>query len=142
MFFIVLRRIAMRAQARDADQAASPFLAPAFALAMWNPLLAGAATLNGEAHESYATLVGEWQSFVGRRLKEDMAFAQRLAGCTMPDQFWTAYVQFWQKAAEDYGCECTTMSKLVAGITNETWKAAQSATEEAAKSAFPSRKAA
>jgi hypothetical protein len=134
----------MRAQGSDdvADQSASLSVAPALAFAMWNPFLAGVSKCNGEAHEGYAALVGQWQDFVARRLKEDMALAQRLAGCIAPDQIWTAYVDFWQKAAEDYSCECTTMTKLMAGITNKTWKATQSATEEATKSAFPSRKAA
>jgi hypothetical protein len=137
-------RIVMAARAvRDtADQTPNLFLGPALALAMWNPFLAGATKWNGEAHDGFATLVGEWQDFLGRRLKEDLALVQRLTGCSSPDQIWAAYADFWQKAAADYGCECVTMSKLAAGVTNKTWRATQSATEEAAGRAFPSRIAA
>jgi hypothetical protein len=139
-----LRRIIMPAQASGnaADRTLNPFLGPVFAFTMWNPFLAGAAKWSGEGHDGYAALVGEWQSFVGRRLKEDLALVQRLAGCAAADQVWAAYADFWQKAGEDYSCECVTMSKLAAGITSETLRVAQSATEEAARSTFPSKKAA
>jgi hypothetical protein len=109
---------------------------------MWNPFLAGAVRWNGQAQDGFATLVGEWQNFLGRRLREDLVLVQRLAGCTSPDQIWIAYAEFWQKAAEDYGSEYVTMSKLAAGVTNETLRVTQSATEEAARNAFPSMKAA
>ena len=131
----------MPAQAATADQIPNLFLAPALALTMWNPFLPGAGS-NGQARDGFATLVSEWQNFVARRLREVLVLAQRLARCTSPDQIWIAYAEFWQKAAEDYGSEYVTMSKLAAGVTSKTLRATQSATEEAATSAFPSRKAA
>ena len=131
----------MPAQARvdAANETPNPLALPAFAFTMWNPLLAGAATVNGEAQESYATLVAEWQSFVARRLKEDQALLQRLASSTALDQVWTAYADFWQKAADDYSCECATMGKIAADIANKTWKSTQSATWEAASERRPLR---
>ena len=131
-----------QAPGNAADQTPNLFPTPVLALTMWNPFLAGAVRWNGKAHDGFATLVGEWQNFVGRRLREDLALVQRLVECNSPDQIWAAYAEFWQKAAEDYGCECVTMSKLAAGVTNKTLRATQSATEEAARSALPSRKAA
>lgn len=121
---------------------ANPFQAPVLALAMWNPFLAGAAKWNGGTHDGFATLVGEWQNFLGRRLKEDLTLVQRLTGCTSPDQIWAAYAEFWQKAAEDYACECVTMSKLASSVTDKTLRATQSAAEEAGSRALPVRKAA
>jgi len=131
-----------QASRNTSDQTPNLSLAPALALAMWTPLLAGAAKWNGETHDGFATLVGEWQNFLGRRLKEDLALVQRLTRCTSPDQIWGAYADFWQKAAEDYSCECVTMSKLVAGVTEKTFRATQSATEEAVSRPLPARKAA
>src|SRR5258705_1253085 len=106
-----------RANWSDGDQSANMFLAPVLALGMWNPFLAGAMGGNAQAHEGFGTIASEWQDFVARRLKEDFALMQRLAHSGTPDQFLSAYSDFWQKAAEDYGKEFTTMSKLMTGVT-------------------------
>lgn len=95
-------------------------LAPVLALSMWNPFLAGSMGGNAQAHEGFGTIANEWQDFVGRRLKEDFALMQRLAHSATPDQILTAYSDFWQKAAEDYGKEFTTISKLMTGVTTKT----------------------
>ena len=42
------------------------FLAPLFALSVWNPLLAGALRGNAQAPEGFGTIASEWQDFVGR----------------------------------------------------------------------------
>ncbi len=126
----------MPAQAATADQTQNLFLAPTLALTMWNPFLAGAGS-NGQAQDGFAILLAEWQNFLARRFREDLVLAQRLAGYTTPDQIWIAYAEFWQKAAEDYGSEYAKISKLMAGVTNKTSTATQSASN-----AFPSMKAA
>ena len=55
----------------------------------------------------------EWQDFVGRRVKEDFDLMQRLTRSSTPNQILVAYTDFWQKAAEDYGNEIATISKLM-----------------------------
>jgi len=91
---------------------------------MWNPLLASALGGNAQAQEGFGTIASEWQDFVQRRLKEDLALMQRLAHGGTPDQILAAYSDFWQKAAEDYGKEFTTMSRLMAAVTVKTRQAA------------------
>ena len=119
------------------------FLAPVLALSMWNPFLAGALKGNAQAHEGFGMIASEWQDFVGRRLKEDMALMQRLTQSRTPDQILAAYTDFWQKAAEDYGHEITTLSKLMTGVTTKMVAAAQSATDDASnKYVSPIRQAA
>ena len=119
------------------------FLAPVLALSMWNPFLAGALKGNAQAHEGFGMIASEWQDFVGRRLKEDMALMQRLTQSRTPDQILAAYTDFWQKAAEDYGHEITTLSKLMTGVTTKMVVAAQSDTDDArSKYVFQSRQAA
>jgi hypothetical protein len=56
---------------------------------------------------------------------------QRLTNSRTPDDILAAYTDFWQKAAEDYGHEITTMSKLMAGVNTKMVTAAQSAADEA-----------
>jgi hypothetical protein len=109
---------------------------------MWNPFLAGALRGNARAHEGFRTIASEWQDFVGRRLEEDFALMRRLTYSHTPDQILAAYTDFWQKAAEDYGKEVNTISKLMARVTTKMVTAAQTATDEASTSAFPLRKAA
>jgi len=110
---------------RASAESPNVFLAPVLALSTWNPFLAGALA---QAHEGFGTIASEWQDFVGRRLKEDTALMQRLTQSRTPDQIWAAYTDFWQKAAEDYGHEITTLSKLMTGVTTKMVTAAQSAT--------------
>ena len=100
---------------RIAEQTQNMFLAPALALSAWNPFLAAALKGNAQAHEGFGTIASEWQGFVARRLQEDMALMQRLTRCFSPDQILAAYSDFWHKAAEDYGKEITTMTKLMTG---------------------------
>jgi hypothetical protein len=120
----------------NADPATNILMAPGFALALWNPFLAGALDGSTQALGEFRTVATEWQDFVGRRLKEDAALLERLTRSTTPDQVLTAYGDFWRKAGEDYGSEITTMTKLVADMTNKMAVAAQSATEEASTKLF------
>jgi hypothetical protein len=118
------------------------FLAPALALSMWNPFLAGTLRGNAHAHEGFGTIASEWQEFLARRLKEDFTLTQRLTHSCTPDRIVAAYTGFWQKAAEEYGKEINTMSKLMAGVTTKVVAAAHSATDAASTDLFPLRKAA
>ena len=56
---------------------------PSIALTAWCSLLTGAST---QAAGEFGTLAEEWRNFVSHRLKEDVAFLQRLARSTGPDQ--------------------------------------------------------
>jgi hypothetical protein len=58
-------------------------------------------------------IASEWQDFVGLRVKEDFDLMQRLTRSSTPNQILVAYIDFWQKAAEDYGNEIATISKLM-----------------------------
>ena len=126
----------------NADQSPNMFVRPALALGVWNPFLAGALRWNAQAHEGIGTIMSEWQDFVGRRLEEDFALMQGLARSRAPDQVWAAYADFWQKAAEDYGKEITSLTKLMTGVTSKMVTAAQSATDEVGPLESPLRKAA
>ncbi len=114
----------LRPNGGNGDQSHNMFLAPVLALSMWNPFLASALGGNPQAQEDFGTIATEWQDFVERRLKEDLALMQRLARGGTPDQILAAYSDFWQKAAEDYGKEFTTMSKLMTAVTTKTRQAA------------------
>jgi phasin protein len=122
----------------NADPAGDILMAPRIALELWNPFLAGA--LNGssisQALGGLGTVAVEWQDFVRRRLTEDAALLERLTRSTTPDQVLAAYGDFWRKAGEDYGSEITTMTKLMADMTNKMAVAAQPATEEASTKLF------
>ena len=128
---------------RTTTESPSTFLAPVLALGMWNPFLTEALKGNAQAHQSFGAIVSEWQEFLGRRMKEDMALMQRLTQSRTPDQILAAYSDFWQKAGEDYGNEITTLSKLMAGATTKMVVAAQSDIDDARrKYVFQSRRAA
>jgi hypothetical protein len=66
-----------RRSADNGGRTPSTTLAPGLALTMWNPFLAA----DVEALAGFGTIAREWQEFLGRRLKEDVALMQRLARC-------------------------------------------------------------
>lgn len=108
-------------------------MASGIALTAWSSLLTG---VNTQAVGELGTIADEWHKFVSLRLKEDVAFMQRLTRSTGPDQILAAYVEFWRKAGEDYCNEIATMTKLVTDMTSKMAVAAQSATEEAGTKLF------
>jgi hypothetical protein len=118
------------------------FGSPAALLGMWSPWLVGAATLSGQLQEGLGALASEWQKFVGRRLKEDFAFTQRVTQSNTPDRIWAAQVEFWQRAMEDYSKESLIIGRLAAGVTSKAVLVAQSATKEASEKMLPMPKAA
>lgn|SRR5262245_9290640 len=111
-------------------------MAPGMALTLWNPFLAGALDGGTKALGDFSTVAAEWQDFVRRRFKQDVALLERLTRSTAPDQVLAAYADFWRKAGEDYSNEITTMTKLMTDMTSKMAVAAQSATEEASTRLF------
>jgi hypothetical protein len=96
------------------------FRAPALALAVWSPLWVGPYQGNAQFYVGIGAIAGEWQNFVSGRLREDFAFLRRVAQSRSPDEIWAAYVEFWQRAVEDYGKEYLTMGRLAAGVTSKS----------------------
>jgi len=76
-------------------------------------------------------IASEWQDFVGRRVKEDFVLMQRLTRSSTPNQILVAYSDFWQKAAEDYGNEIATISKLMTGAATRKTTTVRTAVREA-----------
>jgi len=81
----------------------------------WTHATTGWAAANESAHRVCVEIAAEWQSFAGRRLEEDLHLLQELTSAKAPEEAWNAWSQFWQKAAEDYGTEYSTLAKLAAG---------------------------
>ena len=115
----------------DADRSANMFTAPGVALALWNPFLTGTLAGNAQAFGEFGAIANEWQDFIGRRLKEDVALCQRLGRSAKPDEIIEAYADFWRKAGEDYGGEFTAMTRLMTDIASKAAVTAQTAIEDA-----------
>ncbi len=79
----------------------------------------------------------EWQDFLTRRFKQDLALLQRLAATKSPGEIAAAYVEFWQKAYDDYAKEYATVMNPASGPSKKAIAATQSAAEEAAKEVVP-----
>jgi len=98
----------------------SVLFGPALTFRMWEPFFVGALNANAQAQEAFGTMAGEWQTFVARRLQENMELVQRLAGRRTPEQILAAHTIFWQKAAEDCSKEFTTITQHFARATSAT----------------------
>lgn len=106
------------------------WLTPFMALNSWTPFLAGTSCWNHQAAEGFSTLSLEWQDFLPRRFKEDGALLNKVSTSTSPDQLWSAYASFWNKAMDDYGAEFARMMNLTAIVTAENLAATQQAADE------------
>lgn len=126
-----------RGAAGDSGRTPNIPWAPGLAPTMWNPFLG----LNADALGGFGALAREWEDFVSRRLKEDVALVQRLTRSSTPDQVLSAYTDFWRKAGEDYGKEITILTDLMTDMTSNMAAAARSGTEEVSTKLFQ-RKAA
>jgi len=115
---------------------------PAMVLGMWSPWLIGAAKLSAHFQQGFGTVASEWQNFVGRRVKEDFAFMQRITQSLTPGEVWVAHAQFWEQAIEDYSREYLLIGRLAAGVTNKAVSAAQCAVKDASEEPLRSLRAA
>jgi hypothetical protein len=115
-----------RGGASDAGRTPSISLALGLALAPWNPFLGPNATYL----EGFSALAREWEDFVGRRLKEDVALVQRLTRSSTPDQVLSAYADFWRKAGEDYGKKVATITELTTDMTSKVSAATHTAIDD------------
>ena len=97
------------------------------------PALSAMAEVNGKVYENISALNKSWVSFVNRRLKEDLAMPQQLAGCKTVQDMYGVYSGFLQNAVADYQAEFEQMSKLGKSMTEETVQAVQSRLEEATR---------
>jgi hypothetical protein len=81
-----------------------------------NPFWLGApaAQFSTSAMGGFGRVSTEWLSFVHRRMGEDARLAVQLADAKSPFEFWGRYVDFLQKAAQDYWQEYTVLMQLAA----------------------------
>jgi hypothetical protein len=101
------------------------------ALNSWGPSTTSGAEWNSTFYESYVLLNHEWQAFVGRRTKEDLRLLQQLTSAMSPQEMWSFYARFWQKAVEDYWREYVTIAKLASGLISSGMAATQESFEQA-----------
>jgi hypothetical protein len=99
------------------------------------PALTAAAQMNGKVYDGIAAMNRNWVGFVNRRLKEDLALPQQLAGCKSMQDMYSVYNEFFQRAYADYQAEFEQLSKLGKTLAEDTVHAVQSGAEEVAKSA-------
>ncbi|KAB2919812.1 MAG: phasin family protein [Hyphomicrobiaceae bacterium] len=129
------------AQEPAAELPTIPFWGPAIVLEAWRPLLAGNAEMSGAVTDAFSRMGREWTDFVSRRLTEDLGLSQRLAACKSPMEMWSTYIEFWQKAAEDYARECAALTQCATAVL-DTGAAAQRRSRQTPMAAIPPAKAA
>ena len=95
------------------------------------PTFTAMAELNGRLYDSIAAFNKEWASFVNRRLKEDLAMPQQLAGCKTVQDLYRVYAQFFQNACSHYQSGLEQMTKLGRSIAENALQPLQSVSDEA-----------
>lgn len=97
------------------------------------PALSAMAEVNGKVFENIAAINKNWVSFLNRRLKEDLAIPQHLAGCKTVQDMYGVYTEFFQNAVADYQSEFEQMSKLGKSLAEETVQSVQARIESVAR---------
>jgi len=99
------------------------------------PALVAMAQMNGKVYDNIAAINKNWAAFLNRRLKEDLAVPQQLAGCKTVQEVYGVYAEFFQTACADYQSEFEQIGKLGKSLADETLQAMQARMEEAAHEA-------
>jgi hypothetical protein len=99
------------------------------------PALNAMAEVNGKMFDNIAAINKSWVSFFNRRLKEDLAIPQHLAGCKTVKDMYGVYAEFFQNAVADYQSEFEQMSKLGKSLAEDAAQAVRSSAEEVARTA-------
>lgn len=107
----------------------------------WNPFEV-TARWNSQVFAAYARIGSEMQDFIARRINEDFALARRVSLCRAPHDLAAAYTDFWRKAAEDYGKEATTVTKLMINARSKMVVVAKAAMDGEKTAPIPLREAA
>jgi hypothetical protein len=97
------------------------------------PALSAMAEVNGKMFDNISTINKNWVSFLNRRLKEDLAIPQHLAGCKTVQDMYGVYTEFFQNAVADYQSEFEQMSKLSKSLAEDTVHTMQARLESVAR---------
>lgn len=99
---------------------------------LWNPLVAFGAEWNSRFVEQWASISSEWQAFVQRRLKEDLKLGQHLVAASDAEEMWKIYIDFWQRAQQEYVHEFALLSKKAGSVLETGIKSVQRSAEQSA----------
>jgi len=99
------------------------------------PALAAMAQMNGKVYDGIAAMNKNWAAFVNRRLKEDLAVPQQLAGCRTVQDMYGVCAEFFQTACADYQSELEQFAKLGKSLADDTMQTMQAQMHEAAREA-------
>ncbi|HJZ31597.1 MAG TPA: phasin family protein [Hyphomicrobiaceae bacterium] len=99
------------------------------------PALTAMAQVNGKVYDNLAAMNRNWVTFINRRLKEELAMPQHLAGCKTVQDMYGVYSEFFQTAVADYQSEFEQMTKLGKSLAEDTAQIMQTRLDEAQREA-------
>ena len=99
------------------------------------PALAAMAQMNGKVYDNLAAINRNWVTLVNRRLKEELAMPQNLAGCKTVQDMYGVYSEFFQTAVADYQSEFEQITKLGKSLAEDTAQFMQARMDDVAREA-------
>ena len=85
---------------------------PMMPVTPWQIAFDTAVSWNEHMAPTAIALSREWHSFIQRRFEHDVSTLSKICTSQRPDEFWAAYSNFCQKAAEDYQKEFAEISRI------------------------------
>lgn len=101
---------------------------------MWNLTTESMGAWNTASLRAWQACGKEWFTFLSNRLAEDAVLPKRLGSCNSPQEVWSTYAAYWQKAFEDYQQEFSRLAEM----TSASFTAAQESVNQG-KSLRPQR---
>ena len=101
---------------------------------VFNPAMTAATTFNRNLLTTVDACQKDWFFFLNERWHENLKVPERLAGCRTLPEVQQVYLDYWKRAAEQYGVEFQHLGELAQAKP-------QSAVEPAAPAAKSSRAA-
>ena len=120
---------------RNDPMSVFPF-APNMSIDAIQPMVANMAQFSGKGFTSLMEVHREWTAFLAGRLQQDVALVHNLAKCAAPQEIYSVYAEFFQKAFSDYQREFAEMMRLGQTQLAETTAAAQEVREAATRRAL------
>ena len=77
-----------------------------------NTAMRAATTLNRNLLDNFAAYQKEWLGFLNRRWRENLDVPTRLASCRTLPEVQQVYLDYWKRAAEQYGVEFRHLGEI------------------------------
>lgn len=95
----------------------------------WRPVLDLTSSYGNNLNSALSALSSEWFKFLQQRLKQDLAFYEKLSACKKPEEAYATCTDFYMKAMQDYPQEFLRLTRIASQFAGTSAEAAYNCLE-------------